>query len=89
MDSWTGKINPDKNTQANVKGIRGPKGTRFEFMIASSLDLATSTYLFETLGGSGYPIGSNNYRFIDSNIRIIGGTTGYTLDIPIRYIKAQ
>ena len=89
MDSWTGKINPDKDTQANIKGIRGPKGTRFEFMIASSLDLATSTYLFDTLGGSAFTIGSNNYRFIDSNIRVIGGTTGYTIDIPIRYIKAQ
>jgi hypothetical protein len=89
LDSWVGKINPNKNTQANIKGIRGPKGTRFQFMIASSLDLATSTYLFETLGGSGFSISTNNYRFIDSNIRIIGGTTGYTLDIPIRYIKAQ
>ena len=89
LDSWQGKINPNQESQSNVKGIRGPKGTRFQFMIASSLDLATSTYLFETLGGSGFPIGSNNYRFIDSNIRIIGGTTGYTLDIPIRYIKAQ
>jgi len=89
LDSWQGKINPNKDTQSNVKGIRGPKGTRFQFMIASSLDLATSTYLFETLGGSGFTISGNNYRFIDSNIRVIGGTTGYTIDIPIRYIKAQ
>lgn len=91
LDSWQGKINPQKDVQTNVKGIRGPKGTRFQFMIASSLDLATSTYLFETLGGSGFNAGTvgEDYRFIDSNIRIIGGTTGYTLDIPIRYVKKQ
>lgn len=89
LDSWTGKINPNKTTQTNIKGIRGPKGTRFQFMIASSLDLATSTYLFDTLGGSGFSVNSTNCYFIDSNIRIIGGTTGYTLDIPVRYIKKQ
>lgn len=89
LDSWTGKINPNKTTQTNVKGIRGPKGTRLQFMIASSLDLATSTYLFETLGGSGFDVNGSNCYFIDSNIRVTGGTTGYTVDIPIRYIKKQ
>ena len=26
-------------------------------------------------------------KFIDTFVRIIGGTTGYTIDIPIRYVK--
>ena len=89
IDSWDSKINPNKENQTNVKGIRGPKGTRLQFMIASSLDLATSTYLFDTLGSSMDPTVCSNTSalFIDSNIRVIGGTTGYTLDIPIRYFK--
>tara|TARA_R110000824_G_scaffold14605_4_gene62106 strand:+ start:8924 stop:9859 length:936 start_codon:yes stop_codon:yes gene_type:complete len=89
INSWDGRINPNKPTQTNIKGIRGPKGTRMQFMIASSLDLSTSTYLFETLGGSGFSVNGSNCYFIDSNIRVTGGTTGYTMDIPIRYIKKQ
>ena len=88
LENWSDKINPNVATvDPNLKGIKGPKGTRLRFMIASSLDLSTSSYLFDTLGGSGYTVGSTAYNFIDSNIRIIGGTTGYTIDIPIRYIK--
>ena len=88
LENWSDKINPNVATvDPNLKGIKGPKGTRLRFMIASSLDLSTSSYLFDTLGGTGYTIGSTAYNFIDSNIRVIGGTTGYTIDIPIRYIK--
>ena len=88
-DSWTGKINPNKTVQPNLKGIRGPKGTRLQFQVASSLDLATSTYLFDTLGSvkASTPCSLKEAYFIDSNIRVIGGTTGYTLDIPVRYYK--
>ena len=85
-DSWDGKVNNTENA-INVSGIRGPKGTRLQFMVASSLDLATNTYLFDTLGGSGFPVNSKTCLFIDSNIRVIGATTGYTIDIPVRYIK--
>ena len=85
LSNWADKVNPNVATvDPNLKGIKGP---RLRFMIASSLDLSTSAYLFDTLGGTGYTIGSTAYKFIDSNIRVIGGTTGYTLDIPIRYIK--
>lgn len=93
IDTWPGKINANKPvTNILYRGIHGPKGTRLKFMIASSIDLATSTYLFDTLGGSGFTLaigGDGVYRFIDSNIRVIGGTTGYSMDIPIRYIKKQ
>ena len=87
-DAWDGKVNNTENA-INISGIRGPKGTRLQFMVASSLDLATNTYLFDTLGGSGYTGGGtfDSCLFIDSNIRIIGATTGYTVDIPVRYIK--
>ena len=75
--------------------IQGPRGTRIEFKVASSLDLKTGTFLFTQLGSPGVSaitsgaktLAAANYRFIDSTIRISGITTGYTLDIPVRFVK--
>ena len=89
-DDWPLKIQNKSSQNIAAKRIRGPRGTQFYFKIASSIDLATSTYLFEKLGSTtplNFGGGSKDYYFIDSNVRIIGGTTGYTLDIPIRFIK--
>jgi hypothetical protein len=86
--SWGDKINTNVPTvNSDLKRIKGPRGSQFKCMIASTIDLATSAYLFDTLGSSGFTIDTQPYNFIDSNLRIIGGTTGYTMDIPIRYIK--
>ena len=71
-------------TQANDSSIRGPRGTRLKLKLKGSLELQTSTYLFEELGSDTAVPG---YRTIDSNIRVTGATTGYRLDIPVRYIK--
>ena len=75
--------------------IAGPRGTRLAFKIASSIDLASSDYLFNRLGattnnlpaygGSGFV---SNVKFIDSTVRVIGVNTGYRLDIPIRFVKS-
>ena len=69
--------------------ISGPRGTYLQFKIRSSLELNTSTYLFEQLGSSAisWGTGSNTERHIDTNIRIMGATTGYTIDVPVRFIK--
>ena len=32
---------------------------------------------------------SQKYRFIDTFVRVIGMTTGYTIDIPVRYVKKK
>ena len=79
----------------SASSINGPLGTRVAFKIAASLDLRTSTFLFTQLGSAGTTdIISNgstlvaaDYRFIDSTVRISGVTTGYTLDVPIRFVK--
>ena len=73
-------------TDSSTSSIRGPRGTRLSLKLAASLELQTSTYLFEELGfvsGSGL----NQYNVIDTNLRVTGATTGYRIDIPIRYIK--
>ena len=90
-DSWTGKADPPPGgVPANTNSIRGPQGTQFKFEIASSLDLATSTYLFDQLGTS-TTINVNSTDIsclvLDSTIRVMGATTGYTVDIPVRYVK--
>ena len=72
--------------------IAGPRGTGLAFDIQASTDLATSTYLFEQLGSTGYNVvggfgQSTPMRFIDTIIKVTGATTGYTINIPVRYIK--
>ena len=80
-------------TKANESPIAGPRGSRLEFKIKSSLDLNTSNYLFTTLGGettmTSRTGGSDTTTlyFIDSIIRITGMNTGYSLDIPVRFVK--
>jgi len=83
-------------SEGDASQIQGPRGTKVSFKIASSLDLKTSTYLFTQLGSLGTTaitgqgsktIAAASYRFIDSTIRISGVSTGYTLDVPIRFVK--
>jgi hypothetical protein len=66
--------------------IAGPRGTHLVFRVKSSTNLRTSTYLFNKLGSTFSFLGIN-YLFIDSVVRVTGATTGYRLDIPVRYIK--
>lgn len=95
-DSGFVKINPkagevsSAGTNPSTEIIQGPKGTIFTFRMQSSLDLNTSTYLFTKLGStttvsiSGTSV---NVRYIDTIIKVTGATTGYRIDIPVRFIK--
>jgi len=71
--------------------IRGPRGSRVQLKIASSLDLRTSSFLFNQLGSTGTTaigdLASGNYKFIDTIVRVSGVSTGYTLDVPVRFVK--
>jgi hypothetical protein len=72
--------------------IAGPRGTIVEFKIGASLDLNTSTYLFNQLGGTTTMTNkagstSQSVNFIDAMVRVTGMSTGYTIDIPVRFIK--
>ena len=81
--------------------IVGPKGTFISMRIGSSLELRTSTYLFTKLGtlattdlvndaavDGGTNLAAGTYRFIDSTVRVSGINTGYSIDIPIRFVKS-
>ena len=83
-------IGTGNNTDSSISGSRGSK---LEFKIKASLELNTSDFLFTQIGLSDnldatLAASGSLYRAIDSNIRIIGATTGYSLDIPVRYIRA-
>jgi hypothetical protein len=79
-----------KKTSENTTGgdlvVRGPRGTRLEFMIGSSIDLATSTFLFTQLGST-TTIESVSCLYIDTVIRVTGATTGASINIPVRFAK--
>lgn len=89
-DSKFVKINTN-NTTTSSEIIAGPRGTVLSFKVKSSIDLATSDYLFSNLGGTETMTGKTGVPYsvfyIDSYVRVVGLTTGYTVDIPVRYIK--
>jgi hypothetical protein len=70
----------------NPTALAGPSGTRLKFTIRASLELNTSTNIFTRLGGT-FTIDSKSFRFIDSTVRVTGVTTGYRIDVPVRFIK--
>ena len=76
--------------------IAGPRGTSLEFSIVASTELRTSTFLFTRLGNiesgnTSFKEGSvsTDYYYIDTTIRVTGATTGYSVDIPIRFYKEK
>ena len=84
----------DDSTSAATQVIAGPRGTILRMAIASSVELQTSTFLFNELGGTMALAADNdagtvttNVRFIDTIVKVMGATTGYSLDIKVRYIK--
>jgi len=77
--------------------IDGPRGTKFSFRVAPTLELSTSDYLFTQLGSiggdafdpcaGGTSLAAATWRFIDTTVNIRGLNTEYSMDISIRYIK--
>jgi hypothetical protein len=88
--------NTEKETATGSQVIRGPRGTVLQFKIQSSIELNSSTYLFEKLGdltaaASTAPAleGSAFAYFIDTIVRVVGATTGFSIDIPVRFVKKK
>lgn len=77
---------------AGGSSIRGPRGTQLMFKLQASMDLQYSDFLFQQLGSSAI-LNINNvneeFYYIDTNVRVTGATTGYRIDIPVRFIKLK
>jgi len=94
FDSNYKALTQDPSTVGNNSAIAGPRGSRIGFGIKASLELNTSESLFDRLGGAtgltGGPPANDfqgTFKYIDSTVRVTGVTTGYRVDIPIRFLK--
>lgn len=68
--------------------ISGPRGTILQFKIKASTQLVENNYyLFNLLGSTTTVATAGAVKYIDTYVRIEGGTTGYKLDIPVKFIK--
>jgi hypothetical protein len=79
-------------TTGGGTNITGPRGSFLNIKIASTMALKTNTFFMNVLGSSGTDtvqggLTSGTYRFIDSILSVTGMTTGYRIDVPIRYVK--
>ncbi len=79
---------------SSTSPIEGPRGSRLEFLLQSTLDAQASTYLFTTLGSeltytdtTGSASVDKTYYYIDTTVRVTGLTTGNSVDIPVRLLK--
>jgi hypothetical protein len=87
--SDTGYVRENEVIEEDVgtETIAGPRGTILEFKLQSSLETNTSTYLFTTIGSTGTGTWAG-YYYIDTTVRVTGATTGFTVDVPLRILKA-
>jgi hypothetical protein len=80
------------NTSNSSTGevINGPRGTMLHFGIEASTSTKASTYFFDSLGrlytGTRSP-STGTLRYIPSQVTITGATTGYSVVIPIAFVK--
>ena len=77
---------------ASSSPIDGPIASSLEFKIRSSQELRSSDFLFNRIGSTeNYSnrtsAGTTSTKIIDSIVRVTGLTTGYSLDIPVRFAK--
>jgi hypothetical protein len=80
--------NTERDAAASTQTIQGPRGTYLEFQIQSSLDLNTGTFLFTELGST-TTVDTTAVYYIDTTVRVTGATTGYRLDVPVRFVRKQ
>jgi len=91
---WT---TPDANAgtlPSDYAVIKGPQGTAVMFVIKSSIELISSNFLFDQLGDNlpsadetSWGLEDKDYKYIDTVVKVTGATTGYRIDIPVRFIK--
>ena len=95
--------NPGQVTAQNLSSrsaeemFDGPLGPQLSLTVRATLGVQSSEALFEELGSDGSgtlhwtsPLAGQtgaNYMFIDTIMNVVGVTTGYSIDIPLRIWK--
>lgn len=81
------------STAVNNQIIEGARSTYLQFGIESSLDLRQSNFLFQKFGSTASMTNAaglnpaNNVRFIDSIVKVTGMDSGYSVNVPVRFVK--
>jgi len=71
--------------------IKGPEGTSLQLKLASSQSLLSSGFFIDRLSKSGAittSVGTSNYSYLDTNVKVKGRKTGFVKNIPVRILKA-
>jgi len=77
-------------TDVTDSALAGPFQGKAEFKFQASISLQTSNALYNQFGTTDatfFQAGAATFNFIDTLVRITGGTTGYSVDIPVRFAK--
>ena len=84
------------NKEEINEAFAGPLGSILRLYPRASMHVQQSVSLFNELGSSGtatvtiatgQTLTSGNYKFIDTIINVVGVTTGYSIDIPVRIVR--
>ena len=83
--------NSNTSTTSTAECIEGSRGTILKFRLLAAMELHGGA-LFDDLGSTinmtdNTAGSSSNYKYIDSTIGIKGITTGYRVDLPVRFIR--
>ena len=87
---------PVSSASAIGEAFDGPLGSILRFYPRASMHLRNSSSLFNELGSSGTDtitladgttVAGAAYKFIDTIINVVGVTTGYSIDVPIRIVR--
>ena len=90
LNDNSGIVSSMSDSEANSP-IAGAKGTRLNFKVKAAEVLTQNQTFFDRIGFtttvSNSEADSISCKAIDTNIRVIGVKYGYTIDIPVRFIK--
>ncbi len=95
VNRYVGLSDDDITQGSNNEAFVGPLGNRLAFAPRTSNAIKHSDGLFNEIGNTNSSLVSTalhteaigNHKYIDTIINVVGVTTGYSLDIPIRIIK--
>ena len=71
--------------------IKGPEGTSLQLKLASSQSLLSSGFFIDRLSKSGAittSVGTSDYSYLDTTVKVKGRKTGFVKNIPERILKA-
>ena len=84
-------IQINNSQETSQTSISGPQQGYAKFRIRASTSLRNSSALFNRFGSTGQTLGAaaGTYSIIDTIMRISGGNTGFSIDIPLRFAKQE